>query len=307
MNPASTPPVPTGPVPAGPGPAGPASAGPVPLSRVPIVGVLRAELRKAFSTRVWWALGIPVVVLSVLCNLFGALLAGVEGPPDGRLRTLVPLLSLSYTLVLTSVFGTVVGIIGAAGEFRHHTASTTYLITPARGRVLLAKLAVSGLLGALYALVATVVGVPAGLLGAGRVDDPLLVLGLAVVGMLVGALCAAAGSALGTAVGNQVGALVGALVYLLLLDRVFALLLAGADSNAVARLAGYLPGKAADIAVYGFLADGVPGSGLAARLLADITAVPDPPRWWVALLVLAGWTAAAVVLGWALGDRRDVT
>ncbi len=75
---------------------------------------------------------------------------------------LVPLLSLAYTMVLTSVFAAVAGVVGTAGEFRHHTADTTYLLTPARGRVLLAKLALGGLVGALYAVAAAAVGVPAG-------------------------------------------------------------------------------------------------------------------------------------------------
>ncbi len=50
-------------------------------------------------------------------------------------------------MVLTSVFAAVVGVVGTAGEFRHHTAGTTYLLTPARGRVLLAKLVVGAPVG----------------------------------------------------------------------------------------------------------------------------------------------------------------
>ena len=40
--------------------------------------------------------------------------------------------------------------------------------------------------------------------------------------------------------------------------------------------------------------------------MEDIASVHHPPPWWVALLVLAGWTAAAAGLGWVLGARRDV-
>ena len=270
-----------------------------------MIGALRAELRKTFSTRVWWALGIPVLVLSVLYNLFGALFAGSDDPDVNGLATLIPLLSLAYTMVLTSVFAAVVGIVGAAGEFRHHTATTTYLLTPVRGRVLLAKLALGGLVGALYAVAAAAVGVPAGMLGAGRLADPGLVLGLVGVGMLVGALWAAIGGALGIAVGNQVGALVAVLIYLLLVDRVLALLLSSSDSRLLATLAGYLPGKAADIAVYGLLADGLPELG--GRLVEEIATVRYPPSWWVALLALVGWAVAAGVLGWLVGRRRDIT
>jgi len=272
-----------------------------------VTALLRAELRKTFSTRLWWALGIPVLVLSILYNLFGALFAGAADERGGWAATVVPLLSLAYTMALTSVFAAVAGVVGAAGEFRHHTASTTYLLTPARGRVLLAKLALGGLVGALYAVAAAAVGVPAGMLGTGNLGDPALLLGLVGIGVLVGALWAAIGVALGTAIGNQVGALVTVLVYLLLVDRVLALLLSSSDTRAVAVLAGYLPGKAADVAVYGFLADGLAMPGFASRLVEEIASVRHQSTWWVALLALAGWTAAAGGLGWLLGARRDIT
>ena len=51
---------------------------------------LRAELRKTFSTRLWWALGIPVLVLSILYNLFGALFAGREAFHAGVQDLLTP-------------------------------------------------------------------------------------------------------------------------------------------------------------------------------------------------------------------------
>jgi ABC-2 type transport system permease protein len=274
-----------------------------------VTGAVRSELRKTFSTRLWWALGIPVLVLSVLYNLFGALFAGVaadEGP-GGWAGTVLPLLSLAYTMVLTSVFAAVAGVVGTAGEFRHHTASTTYLLVPARGQVLLAKVALGGLLGVLYAVAAAAVGVPAGVLGAGRLADPVLLLGLIGVGALVGALWAALGTAVGAALGHQVGALVAVLVYLLLADRVLALLLGSSEEPVVAALAGFLPGKAADVAVYGFVADQLPLSGIGGRLVEEIASVPYPLPWWGALLVLVGWTAAGCSLAWALGARRDIT
>ena len=102
-------------------------------------------------------------MLSLLYNLFGALFArAATMPARAGPAPAARSLSLAFTLVLTPVFGAVAGIVGAAGEFRHHTIATTYLLTPARGRVLLAKLAVGGLVGALYAVAAAVVGVPAG-------------------------------------------------------------------------------------------------------------------------------------------------
>jgi hypothetical protein len=275
----------------------------------PLTGAVRAELRKTFSTRLWWALGIPVLVLSVLYNLFGALFAGVaaDEAPGGWAGTVLPLLSLAYTMVLTSVFAAVAGVVGAAGEFRHHTASTTYLLVPGRSRVLLAKAALGALLGALYALAAAAVGVPAGVLGVGRLAEPALLLGLLGVGALVGALWGVLGTAVGVALGHQVGALVSVLVYLLLVDRVLALLLGSSEIRSVAALAGFLPGKAADVAVYGFVADRLALPGIGDRLVEEIASVPHPLPWWGALLVLVGWTGAGGALAWLLGARRDIT
>ncbi len=68
-----------------------------------------------------------------------------------------------------------------------------------------------------------------------------------------------------------------------------------------------LPGKAADVVVYGFLSDGLAMPGIGRRLVEEIAAVRYPPQWWVALLVLVAWTVVAGGLGWLVGARRDVT
>jgi ABC-2 type transport system permease protein len=278
----------------------------------PVIAALRAELRRMVSTRLWWALGIPVLVLSVLYNLFGALLGAAGSLAGSGPALFVPSLSLAVTMALTAIFGAVIGIIGAAGEFRHHTAATTYLLDPNRGRVLLAKLALSGLVGALYAAVAALVGVPAGLIGStAEITETLpgagVLLAVTGIGMVVGALWAAFGAGLGMAIGNQVGALVAVLIYLLFADRVLSLLLSSSDTPAVAALSSYLPGKAADIAIYDVLARGLDLSATLRRsVVEDIASVSAPPPWWGALLVLAGWTALVTAIAWLLGQRRDI-
>jgi ABC-type transport system involved in multi-copper enzyme maturation permease subunit len=270
-------------------------------------GLLRAELRKTSSTKLWWALLIPVAGLSILINLFGGLFTAAAPVDDATLPLLLG--SLAYALGLTTVFAALQGIVAAAGEFRHRTITTTYLTAPGRGRVLLAKMAVSGATGALYAAVAVLVGVLAGLAGQAGTAFPGLgpLLAVTAIGMVVAALWSALGAALGTAIGNQVGALVGALVYMLLGELLLSALLNRADSPTVPRLTPYLPVNAGDIAIYDIPARVLAGPEFGPAVVETLAGVTAPPPWWGAVLVLAAWTAAAAATAWVVGGRRDVT
>jgi ABC-2 type transport system permease protein len=265
--------------------------------------LLRAEFRKAFSTKLWWALLVPVVVLAALVNLFGGLFTeSITGEGSSIL-----LGSLAYALSLTSVFATLYGIITAAGEFRHRTITTTYLTARGRGRVLAAKGVSTAAIGALYAAVTVVVGTLGGL-GAGSGFPDLGALAAVVgVGLAVAALWAVLGTALGTMISNQVTVLVVTLVYVLAGEVLLTVFLGASESAAVARLAAYLPVNAGEVAIYDVAGRGLlgpAGGGQLAELLAGVTA---PPPWWGALLVLAAWTAAAAATGYVVGRRRDVT
>jgi len=267
-----------------------------------MTAALRAEWRRVVSTRLWWALLIPVAALALLVNLFGGLLgdAGIDFP-------VLPA-SVAFTLTLTAVFAAVYGAVAGAGEFRHRTITTTYLTAGGRGRVLVGKLVAGAGVGALYAAVAVLVGVAAGLLGQGRAGPGAETLaGVAAVGVTVAALWGALGAAVGILLANQVGTLVALLVYLQVGELVLAAVLNNSDSEPLARLTPYLPGNAGDVAIYDFPVRALVGPGYADRLVEQLTGVTAPPPWWGALSVLAGWTALAAVLAWTAGDRRDVT
>jgi ABC-2 type transport system permease protein len=267
---------------------------------------LRAEWRRVVSTRLWWALLIPVMVLAVLVNLFGGLLG--DGLGDAADLPVLPA-SIAFTLTLTAVFAAVYGTVAAAGEFRHRTVTTAYLTAGGRGRVLVGKLVAGSAVGALYAIVAVAVGVVAGLLGqgAGRVFGTGALVGVAAVGVAVAALWGALGAAVGVLLANQVGALVVLLVYLQVGELVLAAVLNNSGSDALARLTPYLPGNAGDVAIYDFPARALAGPGYADRVVEQLAGVTAPPPWWGALSVLAGWAALAAVLAWTVADRRDVT
>lgn len=269
--------------------------------------LLRAEVRKTFSTRLWWALLVPVAVLSTVINLFGGLFTAAIPDAGGTLPLLLG--SLAYALSLTVVFAVCYGVVAMTSEFRHRTVTTTYLTGPRRGRVLLAKMAVSAAVGALYAAVVALVGVPAGLAGQAGTAPPTAgaLIAVSAIGMVVAALWAALGSALGAVISNQVGGLVGILVYLLLGELLVSVLLNSADSPAVPRLTAYLPGNAGDVAIYDIPAHVLAGPHLGTEVVEALAGVSAPPPWWGALLVLAAWTAAVAATGWVVGGRRDVT
>jgi ABC-type transport system involved in multi-copper enzyme maturation permease subunit len=272
-----------------------------------LVPVLRAEWRRTASTRLWWGLLIPVAALALLVNLFGGLLGDELGGTGGGFPVLPA--SVAFTLTLTVVFAAVHGTVAAAGEFRHRTVTTAYLTAGGRGRVLVGKLVAGACVGALYAVVAVLVGIAAGVLGqgAGPVPGAEVLAGVAAVGVTVAALWGVLGAALGILFANQVGALVALLVYLQIGELVLAAVLNNSGSPALARLTPYLPGNAGDVAIYDFPARALAGPGFADQLVEELAGVTAPPPWWGALSVLAGWAALAAVIAWTAGDRRDVT
>jgi hypothetical protein len=276
--------------------------------------MLRAELRRTTSVRMWWVLLIPVVLLALSINVFGGVfsssLSGFGGETPGVL-----LASLAYSLSLGSVFAAVHGAVQASGEFRHRTITTTYL-TGGRVPVLLARCAVGAAVGAVYALGTLAFGLVAGLFGQGSATfpSPGPLFGLIGSGIAVCALWAVLGVAVGTLVTNQAGAVVLLLVYVLAIENVLSLILrSGADAGlgtgppAIARITSYLPGNAADVALYDIPAVELAGPRYGNQAVESLAGVASPPPGWACLIVLALWAGAGVAAAWVVGARRDVT
>lgn len=272
-----------------------------------MTATLRAELRRVTSTRLWWGVLIPVALLAAVVNLFGGLVGDAVGDSTGDLPVL--LAAVAFTLTLVAVFAGVFGTVSAAGEFRHRTITTAYLTAGGRGRVLVGKLLAGACVGGLYAAVAAAVGVAAGVVGGhrGRFPDVRELLAVVAIGVAVAALWGVIGAALGSMLGNQAGALVALLVYLQVGELVLASVLNNSGSEAAARLTPYLPGNAGDVAIYDLPARILAGPAFGSRVVEQLAGVTDPPPWWGALSVLAGWALLAAVVAWTVADRRDIT
>ena len=144
------------------------------------------------------------------------LLAGQPGQPalgPDALRQLVLVPAQPLTLAAL-----VLGVLGMAGELRHGTATSTFLVTPERGRVVAAKLAAAAVTGLAMSLASSAAVLAVGLpwLRAKGIEVAIADPGVAarVAGLAVAvALYAVLGTGLGALLRNQVAAVVVGLLW----------------------------------------------------------------------------------------------
>ena len=144
------------------------------------------------------------------------LLAGQPGQPalgPDALRQLVLVPAQPLTLAAL-----VLGVLGMAGELRHGTATSTFLVTPKRGRVVAAKLAAAAVTGLAMAAASSAAVLAVGLpwLRAKGIEVAIADAGVAarVAGLAVAvALYAVLGTGLGALLRNQVAAVVVGLLW----------------------------------------------------------------------------------------------
>jgi ABC-2 type transport system permease protein len=250
----------------------------------PMIAALRSELLKQRSITTTVGLFGVLVGLVVLVELMHVL-----GPAATDLQSAARQLEiLRPAEIVGTLLAAVLGALSITGEIRHGTIRPTLLFDPHRGRMLRAKVGVSMLAGAGFGLTAgllvIIVGVSA--LRARSIAVQLSARDYLLAsfgGAAAGALWAAIGVGVGALVRNQVATLVGLCAWLLFLEN---LLLGDLARLNIGR---YLPGSAA--------------AALAGQKLESGTgALPA----WVALIVLAAYTAGAVILGQRQTDRRDV-
>jgi ABC-2 type transport system permease protein len=202
--------------------------------------LVAAEWLKLRTTRYLWASAPAVLLLSGVALAGLVLSAEVAGvallePTEGLRQAALHLTSTGAVLVI------VLGIVISAGEYRTQTATDTFLTTPRRGRVLVAKLATGAGVGIALGALGAAIAVPVAYLvfdadgasfpaGSGEV---WLTLGGVV---LSGALFAILGVAFGSLVRSQLVAVVSALTFVLLVEQLLA-----QTADSVAR---WLPGNA---------------------------------------------------------------
>lgn len=258
--------------------------------------LVRAEVRKLTTTRTWLGLtagGIALVALYVTVLAFTAGKTGMRenglpalsNPASVRMVYGVPF-EIGYLMPL------ILGILMISGEYRHRTITPTFLVAPRRQRVLMAKVIVAGLAGALMGIVLTALaaGLGAALVAARGYpvlitsDDIPRMLALMVVGL--GVWCVF-GLGFGALLKNQIAAVVTAIALIAVVEGLLTLLFGWLNLDSISQ---FLPSNASTAIIE-------PANVRGTQLLS----------WWAGALVLLAWGACTAALGSVLTLRRDVT
>lgn len=279
-----------------------------------MTGAIRSEIRKVFTTRLWWGLAIGMAVLAALIAMGFAALVGsqdVGGGPEGAGNPFAVMSIGTAQLVynagliqsMTTLFPLALGVLLITSEYRHKTISATFLSTPNRWTVLLSKMVAVGAIGTVYAVVhaaASLAGavpiltlvkdVPT-FLGEGEVWKSL---GIGVIAFVVWTLF---GFGFGMLVRNQIAAVfiaVGvAFVAQIALNIIFSIKEWWSAMK-------WIPGNLTS----NMLITSDPTAGQA---VDPAMAAQSFSHWWQAALVLAAYAAVLALVGTYLTTRRDIT
>jgi ABC-type transport system involved in multi-copper enzyme maturation permease subunit len=207
-----------------------------------VIRLVRAELVKLSTTRLFLWLGLLIVALSGFVTTITVL-----STDKLSLATLNQQRSLVQFAAVGAIIALIVGIVQSSGEYAHGTIAHTFLVSPVRPRVMAAKLIAGAIVGVLVAGFAELVtwAIAAAWISGKSVpflldSRPILDTYLGILG--AGALAAVLGVGLGAVLRRQTAAIVIALVWLLVGEPVLS----------IAGIQEYAPGHAiAAVAVAG--------------------------------------------------------
>lgn len=251
-----------------------------------MIRLIRAEIRKLLSTKLWWGMLLGAVAFSSLGVVAQIASNGAPGNPQPRLSAASTQQQILASAVGGYIFSLVVGVILVTAEFRHFTSRPTFLIEPRRGRVIVSKLLVALGLGALYGIVCVGVAVGIAVLWLNAKGVTILWSQAELTRILLGAIAAVAiyavvGVGIGVLLRNQIAAVMVSLAYLLIVEPLLRII------PGIKEVYEYFPGAAA--------------SAITAARAG--TKVLEP---WQGGLLLLGYGMLFAILGWVLTLRRDI-
>lgn len=259
---------------------------------------VHSELRKFFTTRMWWGMAIAVLLAGAGLSLLYAVLftssameeAGSPGGTPTQIANSVYSagLSVSYLLMLT------IGVIQVGAEYRHQTISSTFLAIPTRARVMLAKVVALLGIGFGYGVLSLLGSVSFGAITLQlRGADPFpsgSVARTVALSLLVLGLWALIGLGIGILIPNQIAALLIGVGVAWIVEPLLAFALDFWDF-AREHVTPYFPSSATN------------------AIVNSVQSSPEEVRlsWWAAALVLAAWAAVLAGFGIWRTMRQDIS
>jgi hypothetical protein len=292
--------------------------------------LIRSELMKLRTTNIWWLFLIGVLFFTGIM-LFIWIFAGQEQlnqyqngftpppaeigvPPDqvererqewldrNQLSVLLPGIATQiYTAgqYFTLLFVMLLGAIMVTNEFFQQTATATFLTTPQRTKVILAKLGTAVIAAGLFFILVTAINVAIGSVfftsnGYGTQLDVWQVQRAILMNGLAFALWGILGVGLGVLIRNQIGTVVTATVSYVIGTAAVATLFALVNQywikeDWVMRLQVLWPSTASQI------------------MISPDLVFEGAPVWWTGALVLVGYAAVFGLVGTLITRRRDIS
>ncbi|BCB81730.1 hypothetical protein GCM10022251_15340 [Phytohabitans flavus] len=276
------------------------------------MNLVRSEFLKIRTTNAWWLFGLGAFIMLALAFLINAVGAyytlsdpSTEGlnPEDAAAFEATQNAVYQAANLYTSgqffglLFVLLLGIVVMTSEFQHQTVTTTFLTTPRRTAVILAKLAAAALAGAGFWLATTALNIPATIIFLSTQDVSSQLGEWAVVrsmllNLLAYVLWGILGVGFGVLIRSQIGATVTAVVL-------------------------YLIGTIAGQAFFSLIALWLNWDwfddlrfivpSIASGLMVSGNNIPGQPVFWVGALILLGWSVLTGTVGTLITRTRDIS
>jgi ABC-type transport system involved in multi-copper enzyme maturation permease subunit len=275
------------------------------------INLIRSEFIKLRTTNAWWLFGLGAFGMLALAFLYNAVVAhytltetpeGLDAEEAAQFEATRDVVYQAANLFTSGqffglLFVMLIGIVLITSEFQHQTVTTTFLTTPHRTAVILAKLAVAALTGAFFWLVTTAINIPATMIFLSTQDvsnhlGDWPVTRAILLNLLAYLLWGILGVGFGVLIRSQIGATVTAVLLYVLgtvaVGIIFTLLAELLDWGWVQDVQYALPSIASGLMVAG-------------------RNIPGQPEFWVGAVVLVVWAVVTGTIGTLITRTRDIS
>lgn len=265
------------------------------------MNAFRSELRKVFTTKLWWGLLLGAIVVAAGISALYAAQIGADFTrrANTELAVVSPTAAQSvysggFQANLLQLFPLALGVLMVTGEFRHKTWTATVLATPHRWQISVAKIGAAVVVGIVYGIVCDIAAVIGGGLvmtlvkhGSFYLDSGDVWQTLALM-WLVFVIWVLLGMGFGLLLRNQIAAVFLAIGLAFIGDIIFTIIFQLLKWNSASEF--------------------LPSSLTRSTLNPHLASAPDGHyfTWWVSALILTAYGLGLATIGSIINQRKDV-